>query len=220
MSTQFLAGSGARSPDGLTRIGETRSGRWNPYRSASAVRMIFGLRVRAAPVGAAYFDPCAVLLKMELMRLLKKPHLRRVIEVGTGRFGLISGALARRFDGRYIACDFDSRAVEAAKAHLTANRLRVEVRKSEGLSALAACENDVVFANLAPAHEPESTAAKLLAQAVNFLSANGRLVLGTDKRRLSPARLSEIALAHAGLVMERVRQPLMLPHAVVHFRRA
>jgi 16S rRNA G1207 methylase RsmC len=182
--------------------------------------MIFGLRVRAAPVGSAYFDPCSVLLKMELMRLLKKPHLRRVIEVGTGRFGLLSGALARRFDGRYIACDFDSRAVEAAKAHLTANRLRVEVRKSEGLSALAACENDVVFANLAPAQEPEAMAARLLEQAIGFLSSNGRLVLGTDRRRLTPARLAEIAVGNAALVMERVRQPLMLPHAVVHFRRA
>jgi 16S rRNA G1207 methylase RsmC len=181
--------------------------------------MIFGLRVRAAPVGATYFDPCAVLLKIELMRLLKKPHLRRVIEVGTGRFGLLSGALARRFDGRYIACDVDSRAVEAAKAHLAANRLRVEVRKSEGLSALAACENDVVFANLAPTREPESMAARLLQQAVDFLTPSGRLVLGTDQRRLSPSRLAEIAVGSAGLVLERVHRPLMMPHAVVHFRK-
>jgi spermidine synthase len=182
--------------------------------------MIFGLRVRAAPVGTVYFDLCAVLLKMELMRLLRKPHLRRVIEVGTGRFALLSGALARRFDGRYIACDVDSRAVEAAKAHLAANRLRVEVRKSEGLAALAACENDIVFSNLTPLADPEGLAARLLEQAGNYLASTGRVVLGTDPRRLDPGRLAQIAEATGGLRLERTRRSLALPHAVVHFRRA
>jgi SAM-dependent methyltransferase len=220
MSTHLLTGSDTRNAGSVRLNAGTRSGRWNPYRSAAAVRMIFGLRVRAAPVGTVYFDPCAVLLKLELTRLLRKPHLRRVIEVGTGRFALLSGTLARRFDGRYIACDVDSRAVEAAKAHLAANRLRVEVRKSEALAALAACENDIVFSNLTPVAEPETLAARLLEQAGRFLASTGRVVLGTDPRRLAPSRLAEIAEATAGLRIERTRRALALPHAVVHFCRA
>jgi hypothetical protein len=220
MSSPLLAPSSHRSAGAFGRTVEARSGRWTLYRSATAVRLIFGLRVRAAPVGTAYFDPCAVLMKLELARLLRKPHLRRVIEVGTGRFALLSGALARRFDGRYIACDYDSRAVEAAKAHLAANRLRVEVRKSDALAALAACENDVVFCNLTPLVEPEPLAARLLGQSIGFLASTGRLVLGMDERRLEVPRLAELAGGEANLRIERVRRLWTAPHAVVHLRPA
>jgi protein-L-isoaspartate O-methyltransferase len=220
MSSSFLAPPSNRSADAIGRTFKARSNRWTLYRSATAVRMIFGLRVRAAPVGTAYFDPCAVLMKLELIRLLKRPHLRRVIEVGTGRFALLSGALARRYDGRYIACDYDSRAVEAAKAHLAANRLRVEVRKSDALGALAACENDVVFCNLTPVAEPEPLATRLLDQSSEFLASTGRLVLGVDLRRLELPRLAEMAEGEAGLRIERVRRLWTAPHAVVHLRTA
>ena len=154
-------------------------------------RMLFRMRVDRARPDHGYFNLTTVLLKRELKRRVRRYLYPRLLEVGIGRFAILSGYLSRRVRHRVVACDYDEAAVVSAAKHVDENGLNVEVLRSDVLGSIPVNEYDLIYSNLPDSEDPKPVLTRLLSTVTDYLSGNARLIVGFTSRQLS----FEVALA-------------------------
>lgn len=113
--------------------------------AAFLTRILFGVRVPHA-TAQGHWDYSTLVLFSVLKKWVRPGQ--RVLELGTGEAGILSIALARRIEARYVALDVAEEAVESARRVAAANSTTVEFRRSELFSAVDLNEAfDIVFFN-------------------------------------------------------------------------
>lgn len=183
-------------------------------------RVLFGVDVDKAFMRNGFFDLTTLLLKRELRRRVRRIPDPRIVEIGVGRFAVLSGWLSRHVGKHIVACDFDRIAFESAKVHVRRNDLDIEVLRSNVLSAVPEGERDLVFWNLPYYDDPEHILTSLFEAAPRYLSEDGTLILGFNGKPLPVARVLEILGRYPSLEVERVRSYWWNLHALVCIRRA
>lgn len=187
--------------------------------SPAITRMIFGVNVDRAFVKNGFFDLTTILLMWDLRPRLRKFDNPRLLEIGVGRFAVLSGWLSRRVKTRIVACDFDRIAYESAKVHVHRNDLDVEVHHSDVLSAVPAGEYDLLYWNLPYYDDPDPLLTRLFEDAPNFLSENGVLILGFNGKPLPVSKVLDVLHRHPELELEKVKSYWWNLHALVAIRK-
>lgn len=183
------------------------------------VRALFGLRVDPAWVKNGYFDLTTLLLKRELSRRIRTLKQPRLLEIGVGRFAVLSGALRRLVGTRIVALDFDPVAVDGAKHHVAANRLDIEVLRSDVLGDAPDGAYDLIFWNLPYYDDPVPLLTRLFAAAPDYMAANGRLVMGFNSQPLPVDAVQAVLSRYPALQLERIRLYRWNRHALLVIRK-
>ena len=189
-------------------------------KSPLVARMIFGIEVDRAFVKNGFFDLTTLLLMKELRGQLRRHASPRLLEIGVGRFAVLSGWLSRRTANRITACDFDRIAYESAKVHVHRNSLPIDVLHSDVLNAVPAGRFDLIYWNLPYYDDPEPLLSRLFTDAPEYLSESGLMTLGFNGKPLPVAKVVEILGRFPELEVERVRSYWWNLHALVVIRRA
>ena len=182
-------------------------------------RWIFGVRVDRAFVKNGFFDLTTILLMRDLRSRLRGFSRPKLLEIGVGRFAVLSGWLSRRVKDRIVACDFDRIAYESAKVHVHRNQLDVEVLHSDVLSAVPAGKYDLIYWNLPYYDDPDPLLSRLFDAAPEYLSDEGTMILGFNGKPLPVAKVIEVLHRHPKLEIEKVRSYWWNLHALVAIRR-
>mgnify|MGYP003669106649 FL=1 len=188
--------------------------------SPRITRMIFGVEVDPAFVKNGFFNLTTILLMRDLKPRLRKFDGPRLLEIGVGRFAVLSGWLSRRVKNRIVACDFDRIAFESAKVHVHRNRMDIDILHSDVLGSVPEAEFDLIYWNLPYYDDPEPLLSRLFEAAPRYLSPNGSMVLGFNGKPLPVTKVVEILGRHPGLEVERVRSYWWNLHALVCIRRS
>jgi len=183
-------------------------------------RQLFGVKVDRVFMKNGFFDLTTLLLQSELRRRLRAFRDPRLLEIGVGRFAVLSGWLSRRVKQRITACDFDRIAYESAKVHAHRNSLNIDVYHSDVLGSVPEGERDLIFWNLPYYDDPEPILSKLFDAAPRFLSAEGTLILGFNGKPLPVTRVLEILAKYPALELQGVRSYWWNLHALVMIRPA
>ena len=187
--------------------------------SPRIARMLFGVEVDKAFMRNGFFDLTTILLQRELARRLRRYANPRLLEIGVGRFAVLSGWLSKRVKTRITACDFDRIAYESAKVHVRRNGLDIDVLRSNVLSAVPEGERDLIFWNLPYYDDPEPLLSRLFEAAPRYLSKDGAMILGFNGKPLPVARVLDILGRFPDLEVERVKSYWWNLHALVSIRR-
>ena len=188
--------------------------------SPGVARLLFGVRVDRTFMKNGFFDLTTLLLQQDLRRRLRRLADPQVLEIGVGRFAVLSGWLSRRVKQRTTACDFDRIAYESAKVHVGRNALNIDVLHSDVLASVPAGERDLIFWNLPYYDDPEPLLSRLFEDAPRYLSADGTMILGFNGKPLPVARVLEILGRFPALEIERVRSYWWNLHALVAIRKS
>lgn len=188
--------------------------------SPRVTRMLFGIEVDRAFVKNGFFDLTTLLLKSEIRARLRGFSDPKLLEIGVGRFAVLSGWLSRHVKQRIVACDFDPIAYESAKVHVQRNELDIEVLQSDVLSAVPAGKYDLIFWNLPYYDDPEPILSRLFEAAPGYLSGQGAMILGFNGKPLPVAAVIDILGRYPALEVEKVRRYWWNLHALVSIKRA
>lgn len=187
--------------------------------SPHIARMLFGVEVDRAFVKNGFFDLTTLLLKTDIRSRLRKFDNPKLLEIGVGRFAVLSGWLSRHVRQRIIACDFDRIAYESAKVHVHRNNLDIEVLQSDVFSSVPEADYDLIYWNLPYYDDPEPLLSRLFDAAPRYLSQSGSMVLGFNGKPLPVKTVIEILGRYPGLELERVRSYWWNLHALVAVRK-
>ena len=187
--------------------------------SPRVTKMLFGIDVDPAFVKNGFFDLTTLLLKSEIRRRLRRLSDPKLLEIGVGRFAVLSGWLSRHVENRIIACDFDPIAYESAKVHVHRNNLDIEVLQSDVFSAVPAGSYDLIYWNLPYYDDPEPLLSRLFEAAPGYLSDRGTMTLGFNGKPLPVETVVQILGRYPGLEIEKVRSYWWNLHALVSIRR-
>lgn len=187
--------------------------------SPRLTRLLFGVEVDRTFMRNGFFDLTTLLLREDLRRRLRRLSDPGIVEIGVGRFAVLSGWLSRRVKGRIVACDFDRIAYESARIHVRRNGLHIDVVRSDVLSGVPEGERELIFWNLPYYDDPEPILSRLFEAAPRYLSDRGTLILGFNGKPLPVARVMEILARYPALEIERVRSYWWNLHALVAIRR-
>ncbi len=187
--------------------------------SPRIAKLLFGVDVDKAFMRNGFFDLTTLLLQSELRRRVRRYENPRILEIGVGRFAVLSGWLSRRIKDRITACDYDRIAYESAKVHVRRNGLDIDVLRSNVLGSVPEGERDLIFWNLPYYDDPEPLLSRLFEAAPSYLSKEGRMILGFNGKPLPVARVIEILGRYPGLEIDRVRSYWWNLHALVSIRR-
>lgn len=186
--------------------------------SPLVAQLLFGIKVDRVFMKNGFFDLTTLLLQQDLRRRLRRLADPRVLEIGVGRFAVLSGWLSRRVNQRVTACDFDRVAYESAKVHVGRNGLDIDVLQSDVLASVPPEERDLIFWNLPYYDDPEPLLSRLFEAAPRYLSPEGTMILGFNGKPLPVARVIEILGRFPALEIERVRSYWWNLHALVAIR--
>jgi len=181
--------------------------------------MLFGIEVDRAFVKNGFFDLTTLLLKWEMRARLRGFSDPKLLEIGVGRFAVLSGCLSRHVKQRIVACDFDPVAYESAKVHVHRNDLDIEVLQSDVLSAVPAGQYDLIYWNLPYYDDPEPLLSRLFEAAPAYLSDRGTMTLGFNGKPLPVATVIDIFGRYPDLEIEKVRGYWWNLHALVSIKR-
>ena len=187
--------------------------------SPGITRMLFGVKVDRAFVKNGFFDLTTLLLMWDLRPRLRKFAAPKLLEIGVGRFAVLSGWLSRRVKDRIVACDFDPIAFESAKVHVHRNQLNVDVHHSDVLGSVPQAEYDLIYWNLPYYDDPEPLLSRLFEDAPRFLTDEGTMILGFNGKPLPVATVVDVLSRYPGLEVERVRYYWWNLHALVAIRK-
>lgn len=187
--------------------------------SPRVTRMLFGIEVDRAFVKNGFFDLTTLLLKWEMRARLRDFSDPKLLEIGVGRFAVLSGWLSRHVKQRIVACDFDPVAYESAKVHVHRNDLDIEVLQSDVLSAVPAGQYDLIYWNLPYYDDPEPLLSRLFEAAPGYLSDRGTMTLGFNGKPLPVATVIDILGRYSDLEIEKVRSYWWNLHALVSIKR-
>tara|TARA_R110002072_G_scaffold29490_16_gene93194 strand:- start:3023 stop:3706 length:684 start_codon:yes stop_codon:yes gene_type:complete len=188
--------------------------------SPRVTRMLFGIDVDRTFVKNGFFDLTTLLLKWELQARLRAFNDPKLLEIGVGRFAVLSGWLSQHVKQRIVACDFDPIAYESAKVHVHRNDLDIEVLQSDVLSAVPAGRYDLVYWNLPYYDDPEPLLSRLFEAAPGYLSDRGTMTLGFNGKPLPVSTVIDILGRYPELEVESVRSYWWNLHALVSIKRA
>lgn len=188
--------------------------------SPRITRLLFGITVDRAFVKNGFFDLTTLLLKWEMRARLRGFSDPKLLEIGVGRFAVLSGWLSRHVKQRIVACDFDAIAYESAKVHVQRNDLDIEVLQSDVFSNVPAGKYDLIYWNLPYYDDPEPLLSRLFDAAPGFLSERGSMTLGFNGKPLPVTTVTEILGRYPELEVERVRSYWWNLHALVSIKRA
>ena len=189
-------------------------------KSTSLARAVFGVNVDPAWVANGYFDLTSILLKRELGRRTQFDDGFSVLEIGIGRFAVLSGWLSRRIDRRIVACDVDPIAVESARLHIERNRLNVECLHSDVLASVPVAPYDLVIWNLPYYDAPDRILTALFESVPDYMVERSRLILGFNTKALKDETVNAILSRFPALELETTRRYWWNLHALSVIRLA
>lgn len=187
--------------------------------SPRVTRMLFGIEVDRAFVKNGFFDLTTLLLKSEMRARLRAFSDPKLLEIGVGRFAVLSGWLSQHVKQRIVACDFDPIAYESAKVHVQRNGLDIEVLQSDVLSNVPEGRYDLIYWNLPYYDDPEPLLSRLFDAVPGFLSDRGSMTLGFNGKPLPVATVTDILGRYPDLEVEKVRRYWWNLHALVSIKR-
>ncbi len=188
--------------------------------SPGITRLLFGVKVDRAFVKNGFFDLTTLLLQRDLRPRLRKFAAPKLLEIGVGRFAVLSGWLSRRVKVRIVACDFDRIAFESAKVHVQRNQLNVDVHHSDVLGSVPEAKYNLIYWNLPYYEDPEPLLSRLFDDAPRFLADDGSMILGFNGKPLPVATVVDVLGRYPELEVESVRSYWWNLHALVAIRKA
>lgn len=183
-------------------------------------RALFGVKLKRSQPGDTYFNLTTLLLKWEMRRQIYRSMYPRLLEIGVGRFAILSGCLSRLVRQRVVACDFDDESVHSALAHVNENGLNVEIVKSDVLGSIPVNEYDLIYWNLPDYDDPAPFLARLLSNAPNYMAASARITIGFNATPLPAEVVLNVVSQFGDLEVERHRRYWWNRHGILTIRLA
>jgi len=181
---------------------------------------LFGVVVQPS-AGTAYFDLTTILLHTLLKERIRRAPDLKLLEIGVGKYAVLSGSLGR-FTSRPIdAVDKYSQMVEMSTEHARRNRLNINVFQSDLFENVTNRDYDIVFWNLPYYVAPARYLPGLFRSAARHLVKGGELIVGYNTKPLPRAVVLENFEAHqAGLELSHVKSYWWNLHDVLFFRHS
>lgn len=187
--------------------------------SPFVTRMLFGVNVDRAFMKNGFFDLTSILLKWDLGSRIRKLKEPRLLEIGVGRFAVLSGSLSHRINRKIIASDYDPIAVESSRVHVHRNGLDIEILQSDVLESVPAGKFNLIFWNLPYYDDPEPILSRLFSSADDYLTDDGTLILGFNGKPLAVSRVLEILGRSPALEVQSLRSYWWNLHALVAIQK-
>ena len=159
------------------------------FSSSFIIRLFFGVKINDSLHLRTYphkFDLTTILLKNYLKKIIVKRNSKvKVLEIGTGYYGILSIFLKRKLNVDIIATDLDPKAIESTKLNLELNNVKIETFASNLFENINSCDYfDIIFWNLPYYRDKNDYLKRLIDQADKFLGKDGKLILGYNSTPL------------------------------------
>ena len=167
-------------------------------------RMLFGVSV--TPICGEknyYFDLTTFLLKGVIVKRLRELSDPKLLEIGVGKYAILSGYLSRFVDRTIDAVDVDSESVETSRQHVQANSLNVNVFQSNLFLEVPRQYYDVIVWNLPYYQQPEYLYS-LFQSAPQYMDDHTKLIIGYNTKPLSRSTVLDILSNYSDLRLEKV----------------
>ena len=140
------------------------------------------------------YDITTILLKNYLKNIINKNNKKlKVLEIGTGYYGILSIYLKKKFDVDIVATDLDPKAIKSTKLNLNINNVKIGAFDSNLFQNINYFDFDIIFWNLPYYRKVENYLVPLIEQSDQYLSQNGKLILGYNSSPLNYETVIEIS---------------------------
>lgn len=187
--------------------------------SRFVVRSLFGMRIEPEEYERSYFDLTTVLMHTFLRRLIERRPGQKILEIGAGRFALLSGALSRAATRTIDAVEIHKPFIMPAREAIAMNGLDVNVFHSDVFSTVPEGQYDLIFWNLPYYRNPARLLDPLFGSAPEYLSPNGEVVLGFNTSALRTRDVLGILERHGAIQLVETRTYRWNRHEILVCRR-
>ncbi len=191
------------------------------FTSSLIIRIIFGVKIddslhkRNSPHKPHKYDITTILLKKYLKNIIKKNNKKfKVLEIGTGYYGILSIYLKKKFDIDIFATDLERDKVVSTKLNLNLNNVLLEVFESNLFQNIKYSDFDLIFWNLPYYRNIEDYLVELIKQSDQYLKHGGKLVLGYNSYPLNPETISGLVEKNVKLLYENTISYSWNRHAI------
>src|SRR5262249_49570981 len=112
--------------------------------SPSIVRVLFGMQIESGRARQVCFDLTTVLLLHVLKKRIKNGSNARILEIGAGKFAILSGALSRAKQCRIEAVDIEPDLVASSARYVAFNGVDVTIYQSDMFESVPRTEFDLI----------------------------------------------------------------------------
>ena len=176
------------------------------FSSSLIIKMIFGVKIDDSLHKRSYphkYDITTILLKNYLKNIIKKNNKKyKVLEIGTGYYGILSIYLKKKFDIDIFATELERDAIVSTKLNLNFNNVLLEVFESNLFQNINHTDFDLIFWNLPYYRNIEDYLVELIKQSDQYLKNEGKLVLGYNSYPLKPETISGLVEKNKELLYE------------------
>ena len=100
------------------------------FSSSLIIKIIFGVKIDESLHKRNYphkYDVTTILLKNYFNNTIKKNNKKlKILEIGTGYYGILSIYLKRKFNVDIIATDLEPNAIQSTKLNININNVKIE----------------------------------------------------------------------------------------------
>ncbi len=187
----------------------------------SAGKFHFGIDCIPHKNGYSIFDLTTILMKWELEPVLKKNPKTKCLEIGTGRYAILSGYLTQFTDTPIDTCELMPDLVENSKETMKRNKIELNIFQSNLFSNVPdGNKYDIIFWNLPYYLDPYDYLLGLLTAADQYLTDDGYLALGYNSKPLPLATVKDILSKCPKLKLTKVKNWGWNLHDVVYISKA
>ena len=166
------------------------------FSSSLIIKIIFGVKIDESLHKRNYphkYDVTTILLKNYFNNTIKKNNTKlKILEIGTGYYGILSIYLKRKFNVDIIATDLEPNAIQSTKLNININNVKIETFVSNLFQNIKNVDFDLIFWNLPYYRNKEVYINQLIEQSDQYLKQGGKLVLGYNSSPLNPKAISEL----------------------------
>ncbi len=166
------------------------------FSSSLIIKIIFGVKIDESLHKRNYphkYDVTTILLKNYFNNTIKKNNKKlKILEIGTGYYGILSIYLKRKFNVDIIATDLEPNAIQSTKLNININNVKIETFVSNLFQNIKNVDFDLIFWNLPYYRNKEVYLNQLIEQSDQYLKQGGKLVLGYNSSPLNPEAISEL----------------------------
>lgn len=170
---------------------------------------------------AAMFDLTTILLKWELEPVLKKKPETKCLEIGTGRYAILSGYLTKFTNRTIDTCELMPDLVESSKETMRRNNIELNIFQSDLFSNVPDGNRyDILFWNLPYYLDPEDYLLRVFQDANDYLEDDGYIAFGYNSKPLSLGKVEELLAKCPKLKLTKVKKWFWNLHHVVYIQKA
>ena len=125
------------------------------------------------------FDLTSILMSLVMRSLLKKDSRKKILDIGTGRYGILSIFLKKKYPNiKVVASDIEKTFVRNANINFSYNDVDVNCQESNLFDNINEFDFDFIIWNLPYYAEPENYLNDFFNETSNRLSKQGTIILG------------------------------------------